>query len=57
MTARPIHPTSFSHLSDEELERVAYNSTDTLVKELARRLFDEIVITCPECHHKFDIHL
>lgn len=49
--------TSFSHLSDKELERVAYNSTDTLVKELARRLFDVMVVECPKCHHEFDTHL
>lgn len=55
--SRDIHPTSFSHLTDEQLERLAYASENTLVRELAKRLFDEIEVTCPECDAVFDTNL
>jgi hypothetical protein len=55
--SRNIHPTPFSHLTDEELERLAYASADPLIRELAKRLFDTIEVTCPECDAIFDTNL
>ena len=46
---RNIHPTPFSHLLDEELERLA--------RELAKRWFDTIEVTSPECDVIFDTNL
>jgi hypothetical protein len=54
---RPIHPTPFSHLTDEELERLAYASADPLVRELAKRWFDTLEVVCPECDAIFETNL
>ena len=54
---RQIHPTPFSHLTDEELERLAYASADPLVRELAKRWFDTIEVVCPECDAVFETNL
>ena len=54
---RQIHPTPFSHLTDEDLERLAYASADPLVRELAKRWFDTLEIECPECDAIFETNL
>ena len=54
---RPMHPTAYSYLTDQDLERLAYASVDPLVKELARRMFDTIEVQCPECEAHFETNL
>jgi hypothetical protein len=54
---RPIHPTPFSSLTDEDLERLAYASEDPLVRELAKRWFDTLEVVCPECDAIFETNL